>query len=90
MDRDVRLDSHHPGSRHATKARRWGMGVETGRWAGMDKGKDRDKVGVESVDNKGKDNPLVAGMEQNQAHMPCYMPPMTLIDDISLCRDVIR
>ncbi|WP_162491042.1 hypothetical protein [Paenibacillus xylanivorans] len=62
MGRVVRLGSHHPDSHRATKDHRSEMAVETGRRVGMDMDKGRDKV---VVDNKGKDNPLVAGMKQN-------------------------
>ncbi|GAS82549.1 unknown protein [Paenibacillus amylolyticus] len=51
------------------------MAVEKEQWAGMDR--DMDKGTVEVVDNKGKDNPQVAGMTLNQGRMPCNKPPMT-------------
>ncbi|MGV2886690.1 hypothetical protein [Paenibacillus taichungensis] len=67
MGRVVRPGNRHPGIRHATKVRQSGTGVEMGRWAGMGMGMDkgRDKVGVEAVGSKGKDNPLIAGMKPN-------------------------
>ncbi|MEO2212368.1 hypothetical protein ABGV40_16100 [Paenibacillus amylolyticus] len=52
------------------------MAVEKERWAGMDTDKGKDTVGAEVVDNKGKDNPQVAGMTLNQGRMPCNKPPM--------------
>lgn len=79
-DQGVHRDSHHRDNRlldshHATKDRRSDMVVEQERWAGMDRDKGKDTVGV--VDNKGKDNPQVAGMTLNQGCMPCNKPPMT-------------
>jgi hypothetical protein len=85
---EVRLDSHllgndqgvHRGNHrrnihHATKDHRSDMVVEQERWAGMDRDKGKDTVGV--TDNKGKDNPQIAGMKLNQGRMPCNKPPMT-------------
>lgn len=85
---EVRLDSHllgndqgvHRGNHrrdihHATKDHRSDMVVEQERWAGMDTDKGKDTVGV--TDNKGKDNPQIAGMKLNQGRMPCNKPPMT-------------
>ncbi len=85
---EVRLDSHllgndqgvHRGNHrrdihHATKDHRSDMVVEQERWAGMDRDKGKDTVGV--ADNKGKDNPQIAGMKLNQGRMPCNKPPMT-------------
>lgn len=51
------------------------MAVEQERWVGMDRDKGKDTVAV--VDNKGKDNPQVAGMILNQGRMPCNKPPIT-------------
>ncbi|WP_228469449.1 hypothetical protein [Paenibacillus sp. JNUCC31] len=76
MGRVVRLGNRHPDSHHATKVRLSGMVVETGRWADMDMDMDKGRDRV-LVDNKGKDNPLIAGMKQNQVRIPCCMPPMT-------------
>lgn len=91
--REVRRDSHLQGKNHgahrdshrrdnrlldihhATKDHRLEMAVEKEQWAGMDR--DMDKGTVEVVDNKGKDNPQVAGMTLNQGRMPCNKPPMT-------------
>ncbi|OMF15218.1 hypothetical protein BK131_10015 [Paenibacillus amylolyticus] len=86
--REVRRDSHLQGkdhgahrdnrlldSHHATKDHRSEMAVEKEQWAGMDRDKGKGTVGV--VDNKGKDNPQVAGMTLNQGRMPCNKPPMT-------------
>ncbi|WP_340398628.1 hypothetical protein [Paenibacillus sp. FSL H8-0079] len=54
------------------------MAVGKEQWAGMDKDKGKDTVGVaEVVGNKGKDNPQVAGMTLNQGRMPCNKPPIT-------------
>ena len=85
---EVRLDSHllgndqsvHRGNHrrdihHATKDHRSDMAVEQERWAGMDRDKGTGTVAV--VDNKGKDNPQVAGMILNQGRMPCNKPPIT-------------
>ncbi|WP_181151088.1 hypothetical protein [Paenibacillus sp. PCH8] len=52
------------------------MAMEEERWAGMDRDKGKDKVGV-AVGNKDKDNPQVAGMTLNQERMPYHKPPMT-------------
>lgn len=69
--RDNRLLDIH----HATKDHRSDTVVEQERWAGMDRDKGKDTVGV--TDNKGKDNPQIAGMKLNQGRMPCNKPPMT-------------
>lgn len=84
--REVHRDSHLPGNdqgvhrgnhrrdiHHATKDHRSDMAVEQERWAGMD----RDKGTGTVADNKGKDNPQVAGMILNQGRMPCNKPPIT-------------
>lgn len=74
-DHGARLGNHLRGSHHATKDRRLEMAVGKEQWAGMDRDKGKGTVGV--VDNKGKDNPQVAGMTLNQGRMPCNKPPMT-------------
>ena len=74
-DQGVHRGNHRRDSHHATKGHRSEMEVEQERWAGMDRGKDKGTVAV--VDNKGKDNPQVAGMTLNQGRMPCNKPPMT-------------
>lgn len=87
---EVRLDSHllgndqgvHRGNHrrdihHATKDHRSDMVVEQERWAGMDRDRDKGKDTVGVTDNKGKDNPQIAGMKLNQGRMPCNKPPMT-------------
>lgn len=74
-DQGVHRGNHRLDIHHATKDHRSDMVVEQERWAGMDRDKGKDTVGV--ADNKGKDNPQVAGMTLNQGRMPCNKPPIT-------------
>lgn len=76
-DQGVHRGNHRRDSHHATKGHRSEMAVEQERWAGMDRDKDKGTVVAVAVDNKGKDNPQVAGMLLNQGRMPCNKPPIT-------------
>lgn len=76
-DQGVHRGNHRRDIHHATKDHRSDMVVEQERWAGMDRDKGKDTVGV--TDNKGKDNPQIAGMKLNQGRMPCNKPPITAL-----------
>ena len=76
-DQGVHRGNHRRDSHHATKDHRSEMAVEQERLAGMDRDKGKGRVAVVVADNKGKDNPQVAGMILNQGRMPCNKPPIT-------------